>query len=492
MATNPLIVFLQQLRRSALLREGAEQTDGQLLEAFVRRRDSQALEGLVERHAPMVWDVCRRKLANHHDAEDAFQATFLVLVRKAASIRSRELLANWLYGVAQTTACKARQMAAKRSTRERQVSTIPEQQTEARDPDIGPELRALLDEELSRLPEKFRVPIVLCDLEGRSRPDVAQQLRLPEGTVGSRLARGRALLARRLARRGLGLSAASLAVVLPQQAASGSVPAALLSNTIQAATLLTDGDLAAAGAISAQVSTLTEGVLKTMTLAKKKAAGVVLLIAALVVSGGMGTYHLLASQLIEPGDRTSLPDTNPAVSLDRNEAGKPVVNPDADIKRYGSEADAKRRAVEILAARDAAIPGLPEVEQQSLLHWREPTTNRSLEQIPRSQIYGNIGILETKLDREKGQWTVIGVREYGHPPPGPAWEVDWKFVFRYTPSTGSWETVSCEGGTVASLLGEPQPFRLLDGQVFYLPDVKDPARCGWRPVGKKDDKGGGR
>ena len=164
MATSPVIVFLQQLRRTALLREGAEQTDGQLLEAFIRRRDSQALEVLVRRHAPMVWGVCRRKLANHHDAEDAFQATFLVLVRKAASIRSRELLANWLYRVAHTTACKARQMAAKRSSRERQVSTMPEPQTEAQDHDLGPELRALLDEELPRLPKKLQAPIVLLSL----------------------------------------------------------------------------------------------------------------------------------------------------------------------------------------------------------------------------------------------------------------------------------------------------------------------------------------
>src|SRR5262245_57750451 len=236
MTTKPVIEFLQHLRQSALLREGAEQTDGQLLEAFIQRRDSQALEVLVRRHTPMVWGVCCRKLANHHDAEDAFQATFLVLVRKAASIRSRELLANWLYRVADTTVRKARQMAAKRSTRERQGSTLPEPPTEARDHEFGPELRALLDEELGRLPEKFRVLIVLCDLEGRTRPDVAQQLGLPEGTVGSRLARGRALLARRLSRRGLSLSATSLAIVLPQQAASGAVPAALLSNTIKAAT----------------------------------------------------------------------------------------------------------------------------------------------------------------------------------------------------------------------------------------------------------------
>src|SRR5579872_6093886 len=121
MPTNALVAFLQRFRRSALLRESDEKTDGQLLEGFVKGRDSVALEALVRRHAPMVWGVCRRTLTRHHEAEDAFQATFLVLLRKAPSIQSRELLANWLYRVAYKTACKARQMAARRRTREEQV-----------------------------------------------------------------------------------------------------------------------------------------------------------------------------------------------------------------------------------------------------------------------------------------------------------------------------------------------------------------------------------
>jgi DNA-directed RNA polymerase specialized sigma24 family protein len=130
-----LALVVQHLRRSARLRDGAEQTDGQLLEAFLRDRDGLALEALVRRHAPMVWGVCRRALA-HHDAEDAFQATFLVLVRKAASLRSPELLPNWLYRVACQTARKARQRAAKRYAREKQVSVMPE-------PPMGPQDGAL-------------------------------------------------------------------------------------------------------------------------------------------------------------------------------------------------------------------------------------------------------------------------------------------------------------------------------------------------------------
>src|SRR5205823_6486803 len=124
MATSPMSEVLQRLRRAALRREGAEVTDGQLLECFLSRREEAALEALVQRHAAMVWGVCRRLLTHYHDAEDAFQATFLVLVRKAAAIAPRELLANWLYGVAYQTALKARATTARRKGRERQVTSM--------------------------------------------------------------------------------------------------------------------------------------------------------------------------------------------------------------------------------------------------------------------------------------------------------------------------------------------------------------------------------
>src|SRR5262245_55323112 len=126
MATGQPSEILRHLRRTVLLQDGAEPTDAQLLEGYGGRRDQAALEALVRRHGPMVWGVCRRTLGSHHDAEDAFQATFLVLVRKAASISSRELLANWLYGVAHQTALNARALAARRKERERQVTPMPE------------------------------------------------------------------------------------------------------------------------------------------------------------------------------------------------------------------------------------------------------------------------------------------------------------------------------------------------------------------------------
>jgi RNA polymerase sigma factor (sigma-70 family) len=179
--------------------------------------------------------VCRRVLGHYHDAEDAFQATFLVLVRKADSIAAPALLANWLYGVAHQTALKARATAAKRRTRERQVTEMPERA--ATEQVFQNDLLPLLDQELSRLSDIYRAVIVLCDLEGKTRTEAARQLGVPEGTLAARLARGRAKLARRLARHGVAVPAGALAALLPSAAsASASAPPAVVSSTIQVAT----------------------------------------------------------------------------------------------------------------------------------------------------------------------------------------------------------------------------------------------------------------
>src|SRR5262245_58579211 len=166
METSSMGALIQHLRRMELLRDGAGSTDGQLLEAYASRQDQVALAALVQRHGPMVWGVCRRVLGNYHDAEDAFQATFLVLVRKAASVTPREMIANWLYGVARQTALKARATVGTRVGRERQVAEMPE--PAAAEPSRWDELLPLLDEELSRLPDNYRAVVVLCDLEGKT------------------------------------------------------------------------------------------------------------------------------------------------------------------------------------------------------------------------------------------------------------------------------------------------------------------------------------
>ena len=187
MPTSPLKLVIQQLR-TASERDGTGRTDGELLTRFLGHRDNDALAALVHRHAPMVWGVCHRLLRSPHDAEDAFQVTFLVLVRKATTVMPREMVGNWLYGVAYQTAARLRATAAKRGVREMQMMEMPEPVVaEAR----GDDLLLLLDQELSCLPEKYRVMIVLCDLESKTRIEVARQLAIPEGTVASRLARAR-------------------------------------------------------------------------------------------------------------------------------------------------------------------------------------------------------------------------------------------------------------------------------------------------------------
>src|SRR5262249_25927914 len=195
MAKSRMNTVLQHLYRSVPPAEPERSTDAGLLEQFVARRDEAAFEALVRRHGPMVLGVCRRVLRNHHDAEDAFQATFLVLARKAASVVPREMVANWLYGVACHAARKAQTAAARRRQRERQGVAMPE--PEAVPPeDAWEDLQPLLDQELSRLPDRYRAAIVLCDLQGKTHKEAARQLSCPQGTLSARLSRGRALLAK--------------------------------------------------------------------------------------------------------------------------------------------------------------------------------------------------------------------------------------------------------------------------------------------------------
>jgi RNA polymerase sigma factor (sigma-70 family) len=277
MATNQISNVIQQLHRVMLVHEAP---DGQLLESFVNCREESALEALVRRHGPMVWNVCRRVIHNHQDAEDAFQATFLVFVRKAASILPREMVGNWLYGVAHQTALKAQATTAKRRTREKQVMEMPE--PAMTENECSNDLRPVLDQELSRLPDKYRVVIVLCDLEGKTRTQAAQQLGWPEGTVAGRLARARTTLAKRLAQRGIVFSAGTLAAVLSQQAASACLPSAVMTTTIKTAALVAAGQAMATAAIPANVAALSHGVIKAMQFTKLKTATALLLTLGMV------------------------------------------------------------------------------------------------------------------------------------------------------------------------------------------------------------------
>jgi RNA polymerase sigma factor (sigma-70 family) len=288
--------LIESLRGAALRQHGPALTDADLLEVFVARREEAAFEALLRRHGPMVWGVCRRVLQNEADAEDAFQATFLVLVRKAASIVPRARVGNWLYGVAHNTAIKAQALNRKRRAKEREAAARPRPEAGA---DDWQQTQALLDQELSRLPDKYRALIVLCDLEGKSRKEAARHFGVPEGTVAGRLARARTLLAGRLARRGVTLSAAGLALFLSRAAVAEGMPGPLVVSSIKAASLSAAGSAATAGVVSARAAALTEGVIQAMFLVKIKIVTAVLLAAAFL--GGASVLLLSRTHAQGPG-----------------------------------------------------------------------------------------------------------------------------------------------------------------------------------------------
>src|SRR5262245_56061346 len=223
----------EELSRRLRVESRQVMSDAQALSAFVEARDTVALELLVHRHGRMVLGVCSRHLTNQQDIEDAFQATFLVLVKKAATIKPRAQVGNWLYGVARMTAIRARSLAATRRTREQSLynESIPARTG------CNCELVSVLDEELGRLPDKYRVPILLCDLDNKSHNDAAAQLGWPIGTLSGRLSRGRAMLAKRLARRGVSAGVLSLAA----KDVSATVPPALVSATVASIKCLVNG-----------------------------------------------------------------------------------------------------------------------------------------------------------------------------------------------------------------------------------------------------------
>ncbi|HTU93615.1 MAG TPA: sigma-70 family RNA polymerase sigma factor [Gemmataceae bacterium] len=323
MAPSPLSNYLTHLRGILARREGAEPTDGQLLERYLSERDECAFEMLVRRHGPMVLGVCRRVLGNSHDAEDAFQATFLVLIRRASSISPRDRVGGWLHGVAYRTALEARRSRTRRRRKEAQaVPRTPPPE------DAAAEWFPLLDTELNRLPINYRLPLLLCDLEGLTRKQAAQKLGWPEGTLSSRLSRGRELLARRLKRHGLGLSAAS-AVALAEGAATASVPASLIGPTVKAALLTAAGQTADASIIAAQAVVLMERIVRNMAMLKLKFTAAILLSACIVT--GL-SYHGLAQQG-EPNARKA-PDAI-AVKVERlgeKKATEPEKKPAVSVK----------------------------------------------------------------------------------------------------------------------------------------------------------------
>ncbi len=263
-----------------------DRSDGQLLDLFVQKRDQEAFASLVQRHGPMVLGVCRRILRNPADADDAFQAAFLVLARKAGTLTARELLAQWLHGVAFNTARKLRRSNSRRAVREKPLAEVPEPSA-AGASELQDELLALLDEELNRLPERYRTPIVLCDLEGATRKQAARLIGCPEGTVAGRLARARAMLADRLTRRGVMLPAVLLAALrIERSAIAANVPEVLRA--------------VATGSVAPRVADVTERVLNAMFAKKIKAAVFAMLFCGLVFASMVAMSHLTAKAEADP------------------------------------------------------------------------------------------------------------------------------------------------------------------------------------------------
>jgi RNA polymerase sigma factor (sigma-70 family) len=278
MAGGQIHLVLQQLRRLIAAPAAIANSDADLLRQFTEQRDQAAFTALMRRHGPLVLGVCRRVLGNAHDADDAFQATFLVLAEKARAIRNHAALGSWLYGVAYRVARAARTRAARRGTHEREEGEMhPTRPTtpSAADPAANAadrELRVLLDDELNRLPAHYRVSLVLCYFEGKTSAEVARQLGCPQGTVLARLARGRELLRGRLVRRGLAVPAAVLVAEL-ERPTLAAVPAAIAEATVRSALQVAAGSLPAEA--SPQAVALACRVLRAMTMTKLKIAAAV-------------------------------------------------------------------------------------------------------------------------------------------------------------------------------------------------------------------------
>jgi RNA polymerase sigma factor (sigma-70 family) len=303
-------------------------SDAQLLDRFLARRDEAAVEALVRRYGALVLSACRRVLHNAHAAEDAFQATFLVLLRKARSLDRRKPLGNWLYTVAHRLALRARANEARRRACEARAAGS---RAEAVEPAGAAEALVALEEELHRLPEEHRTPLVLCYLEGKTNDQAAQEIGCPRGSMSWRLARARDMLRDRLARRGLPYPAAGVAALLSGTTASAAVPPALLHATVGAAVWFAGERVAAPAAVSAGAVALAKGALRTMITSQLKIAAGLLLAVGLL---GAGATMLVSAADPQAPPARAADKAEPARAADANEARDNL--PDGAVARLGT------------------------------------------------------------------------------------------------------------------------------------------------------------
>lgn len=333
MATDQLAAFLRQLRNLAGEPE-RDASDADLLARFAGQCDETAFEALVRRHGRLVLGVCRRVLRQEQDAEDAFQAAFLVLARKAGSIRRRQALPGWLHQVAFHIALKARRQNQTRQAREREARNMARTQTA----DAGtPELATMVDEEIQRLPEKYRLPLILCYLQGKTHVQAAKELGCPPGSMSSRLTQARELLRDRLTGRGISLPSTALAAVLADNA-TAAVPKLLASATVQGAVAFLTDEAAAAGIVSAKALALAKGALKSLFVGKPMLAAAVGLGLATML-GGSGYLALQA-----PAREAAAPAPNRAAPAPKDAAPAQPAAPEqvkAGVDAFGDPLPAR-------------------------------------------------------------------------------------------------------------------------------------------------------
>jgi RNA polymerase sigma factor (sigma-70 family) len=376
---NPLRGLIARATRAALADPGGP-ADGQLLGRFVEAGDPEAFAALVRRHGPMVYGVCRRILGRDDPADDAFQAVFVVLARRADRVRPREAVGNWLYGVAARTARAARAKAARRARREVPLAAATAAPPDPDLPDWA-ELLPHLDREVERLPDRYRLPVVLCELEGRPRREVARRLGVPEGTLSSRLAYARKLLAARLRRYRPALSAAGLAAALHGAAAAATpVPPGLSAQASNAT-----------GAVPAAVRALSNDVGKVMLLTKLKLVGVALLAA--------GALPLVAPRP-DPVAAAPVPKQAPAAPKRWVPGGswvahKIVVN----VVLFSPDGKQVFSGVSLVAAGNPALPDKP---FQEFTRWDAATGERQAEF--RDDEAGAVLCAATAPDRKRGAY----------------------------------------------------------------------------------------
>jgi RNA polymerase sigma factor (sigma-70 family) len=384
----------QQIDR--LYRDGtlAGLDDAQLLERYLTERDEAAFETLVNLHGPMVLGVCRRVLRDPKDIEDAFQATFLVLVRKAPAIRDRELLANWLYGVAFRVASRTRSNLLRRRDREVGIANL-EAPVDAESTDLA-ELGPVLDRELNRLPHKYRSALVSCYLGCQTHEQAARALRCPVGTVRSRLARGRDMLKTRLTRLGYAPSAAVFgpAAGVPGRLLMETVPPALVSATVRAGLAIGSNQTFQTGAVAASVLALTQGALTTMKLAQLKWIALATLTTTFSAGGVIAVCYASAQAPQQKGA--------PAVEAQPGVVATPVPaqRPDVAEKAAPTGADANRDT----GAGTLTQPSIRAIEAQ--LKVRLMTLERLHGLLKQSSISQNI------FDEEQGKALhLVGILE---------------------------------------------------------------------------------